>query len=251
MSERDGSDDAGDGDSGIDKEALREELREKYERDERERESTRRMSDLLLKGATMTNAHCGTCGDPLFTQNGTTFCPSCHGGPEGVDGPDLEGESDATTAGTDEPAAGTDRSETGASHDRPAETERMASGDEGVDTSSTPASPSETADSGSVATGSTDDDAELTLGTDRIASGTHRSADSSTPDRDPTGRTPDRRVDDRPPARPDDTLASARANLERALEKFAAEAAAADDPRYARDCLAAAREAGEALETVR
>ncbi len=33
------------------------------------------------QGATMTNSHCGTCGDPLFQQNGTTFCPSCHGTP--------------------------------------------------------------------------------------------------------------------------------------------------------------------------
>lgn len=74
-----------DDDGGIDKEALREELREKYEADDAERDATQRMSDLLLKGATMTNSHCGTCGDPLFRQNGTTFCPTCHGGPEGVE----------------------------------------------------------------------------------------------------------------------------------------------------------------------
>jgi len=46
-------------------------------------------------------------------------------------------------------------------------------------------------------------------------------------------------------------LETARDALVRTLEKFAAEAAAADDPRYARDCLEAAREAGETLSTLR
>ncbi|ELY70442.1 hypothetical protein C488_18550, partial [Natrinema pellirubrum DSM 15624] len=78
--------------SDFDKEAEREKLREKYEQDQKEREATQRMSDLLLKGATMTNAHCGTCGDPLFQQNGTTFCPSCHGNPDAVEGTDLEAQ---------------------------------------------------------------------------------------------------------------------------------------------------------------
>ncbi|MFC6767638.1 Sjogren's syndrome/scleroderma autoantigen 1 family protein, partial [Natrinema soli] len=79
--------------SDFDKEAEREKLREKYERDKAEREATQRMSDLLLKGATMTNAHCGTCGDPLFQHEGTTFCPSCHGNPDAVEGTGLEAQS--------------------------------------------------------------------------------------------------------------------------------------------------------------
>jgi len=74
--------------SDFDKEAEREKLREKYEQDKEERKATQRMSDLLLKGATMTNAHCGTCGDPLFQHEGTTFCPSCHGNPDAVEGRD-------------------------------------------------------------------------------------------------------------------------------------------------------------------
>ncbi|MFB6084337.1 MAG: Sjogren's syndrome/scleroderma autoantigen 1 family protein [Halorientalis sp.] len=63
--------------SDFDKEAEREKLREKYEHDEDDREATERMSDLLLKGATMTNAHCGTCGDPIFRYEGQEFCPTC------------------------------------------------------------------------------------------------------------------------------------------------------------------------------
>ena len=225
--------DAGD-DEGIDKEALREELREKYERDERERESTQRMSDLLLKGATMTNAHCGTCGDPLFQQNGTTFCPSCHGGPEAVEGTGLEdatddvaSDEDASTAGTspdvDEP--GTDRTE-------------PSPGDESP---SSPDRPSEDGPTGPA-------DRQPRAPEANTASGDVNRAD-------PAGSSPT--TDHRPPARPtpraapSDEFATARDSLQRALEKFAAEAASTDDPRYARDCLEAAREASETLDTLR
>ncbi|MFD1646785.1 Sjogren's syndrome/scleroderma autoantigen 1 family protein [Haloarchaeobius litoreus] len=63
----------------FDKEAEREKLREQFASEEQEREQTRRMSELLLKGATMTNRHCDRCGDPIFRQNGQEFCPSCQG----------------------------------------------------------------------------------------------------------------------------------------------------------------------------
>ncbi|WP_435177511.1 Sjogren's syndrome/scleroderma autoantigen 1 family protein [Halorussus sp. AFM4] len=64
-------------DSGFDKEAEREKLREKYERDRKDRENTRRMSELLLQGATMTGKHCDQCGDPIFRYDGREFCPTC------------------------------------------------------------------------------------------------------------------------------------------------------------------------------
>ncbi|OAQ53146.1 hypothetical protein HTG_09955, partial [Natrinema mahii] len=103
--------------SDFDKEAEREKLREKYEQDKKEREATQRMSDLLLKGATMTNAHCGTCGDPLFQQNGTTFCPSCHGNPDAVEGTDLEAQpaEGAASEGSDDERAESASTETAAS----------------------------------------------------------------------------------------------------------------------------------------
>lgn len=71
--------------SEFDKEAEREKLREKYEKEKEDRKATQRMSDLLLKGARMTNKHCGVCADPFFEMDDTLFCPSCHGGPEGVE----------------------------------------------------------------------------------------------------------------------------------------------------------------------
>ena len=54
----------------FDKEAEREKLRRQLEREEEAREATEHMSDLLLKGATMTNKHCGECGDPIFRYQG-------------------------------------------------------------------------------------------------------------------------------------------------------------------------------------
>lgn len=62
--------------SDFDKEAEREKLRERFEDDD-EDQMTARMSELLLQGATMTNTHCDTCGNPLFRHNGQTFCPHC------------------------------------------------------------------------------------------------------------------------------------------------------------------------------
>lgn len=63
--------------SEFDKEAEREKLRKKFEKEEKDREATQRMSELLLKGATMTNIHCDVCGDPLFRSDGQAFCPTC------------------------------------------------------------------------------------------------------------------------------------------------------------------------------
>ncbi|MEA5388710.1 Sjogren's syndrome/scleroderma autoantigen 1 family protein [Haloarculaceae archaeon H-GB11] len=81
--------------SDFDKEAERERLREKYERDKAKREATEQMSDLLLKGATMTNAHCGECGDPIFRHEGQEFCPTCQTVLDDGSAPESEAESDA------------------------------------------------------------------------------------------------------------------------------------------------------------
>lgn len=61
----------------FDKEAEREKLKEKYEQDKQKRQATEQMSELLLQGATMTNAHCSECGDPVFRYDGQEFCPTC------------------------------------------------------------------------------------------------------------------------------------------------------------------------------
>ena len=243
--------------SDFDKEAEREKLREKYERDKEERQATQRMSDLLLKGATMTNAHCGTCGDPLFQQNDTTFCPSCHGNPDAVEGTDLEAQ-----PAEESPDSG------GTAQSGDAESARASAGD---------------ADSaGSEQAASRDERSRSTREPDQPATGdapADTAADSTTPSRD--GRTPsaqsessappqsesppsasdaddsrrsssDGRVSGEPSAaRPAGDLETAHASLVQALEKFAAKAADTDDPRYAKECLEAAREASETLETLR
>lgn len=70
----------------FDKEAEREKLREKYADEQKDRESTQRMSDLLLQGATMTNKHCDACGDPIFRYEGQEFCASCQAAGQAASG---------------------------------------------------------------------------------------------------------------------------------------------------------------------
>ncbi|MGQ3721971.1 Sjogren's syndrome/scleroderma autoantigen 1 family protein [Natrialba aegyptia] len=257
--------------SDFDKEAEREKLREKYERDKAEREATQRMSDLLLKGATMTNSHCGTCGDPLFQQDGTTFCPSCHGNPDAVQGTELEAEP-ADGAAT-ERAAGEDPAA-----DRNGESdERDAAGEPDADDSArrnrmrTHGSerPREQLDPDRGADVS--DRAEPTdePTTETVEPTQPRQPATAAPSHQPS--TPDRRSSSRVDAAGSDApagtgtgtgtprrstdgdseLEAARESLRRALEKFAGEAAATDDPRYATACLEAAREASETLSTLR
>jgi uncharacterized Zn finger protein (UPF0148 family) len=79
--------------SDFDKEKEREKLREKYERDQEKREATEEMSELLLKGATMTNAHCSNCGDPIFRYDGQEFCATCQQ-PVEREQPDEDEETD-------------------------------------------------------------------------------------------------------------------------------------------------------------
>ncbi len=237
--------------SDFDKEAEREKLREKYERDKKEREATQRMSDLLLKGATMTNAHCGTCGDPLFQENGTTFCPSCHGNPDAVDGTDLEAQpaegqpaTDQSTA--DQPASDTAETGADAAADAGAEptTVRHRRGDDGA-RDTRPEMAASSADPEPQSSTAPPRDRQSTAGSDAesapVTASDGRSADAA----------PSRRAPAASPSSVDGDLEAARDELVRALEKFAAEAAATDDPRYARDCLEAAREASETLSTLR
>jgi uncharacterized Zn finger protein (UPF0148 family) len=110
--------------SGFDEEAERERLREKYERDQEKRANTQRMSELLLKGATMTNSHCDDCGDPIFRHDGREFCPTCRadaGGetdatPETVAAPagaDADADADTETAPDDGSRAADEASTTG------------------------------------------------------------------------------------------------------------------------------------------
>lgn len=97
-------------DEPFDKEAEREKLRQQLAAEEEDRQSTQHMSELLLKGATMTNRHCDQCGDPLFRHEGREFCPSCGrqraaeggAGTEQAEADEAAGDGGATAA-TDAP----------------------------------------------------------------------------------------------------------------------------------------------------
>ncbi|WP_207586489.1 Sjogren's syndrome/scleroderma autoantigen 1 family protein [Halomontanus rarus] len=251
--------------SDFDKEAEREKLREKYERDKADREATQHMSDLLLKGATMTNTHCGVCGDPLFRQDGTTFCPSCHGGPGAVDGQaKAQGQGQGQAQGSVPQQEGAN-----AGAGTPAES---GAADAGADTT-------ETADADTAASDRTQDPT-ASPATDRSSadsSGTQIDVSSPSPDSrssDPTrpsipaaGSAPDESTPSQsgtngmsnagrptPPSTANHSsgdLADARAALRETLAYFSQEAAATDDPRYATECLEAAREAAETLSALR
>jgi len=222
---------------GFDKEAEREKLREKFAEDEQKREHTQRMSELLLKGATMTNRHCEDCGDPIFRHDGREFCPSCGNEVGGAAGANAEGTS--TEAAADSPTAA----------DSPAAANATPEG--GADAGAGTANP----DAGTV-----DPDADTTDAAAPSGRGEPRQSEPrrSPPDqhsgteRSAPQRSEPRRAESGRPASsgsPDDAagLDGARASLTRTLTRFARAAEETDDPRRARDHLEAAREAAEAL----
>ncbi|MEF8975235.1 MAG: Sjogren's syndrome/scleroderma autoantigen 1 family protein [Halapricum sp.] len=235
--------------SDFDEEAERERLREQYEHEQQKREATERMSELLLKGATMTNAHCETCGDPLFRYEGQTFCPTCQevvsddGARTGTDSEGTANESPAaseeegTSESTDANASGSEREQTTGA----AGTAEPRSGE-----------------------GRSDPTAEADRAED---TGAESESASDLPERRERARVPDRdrRPSDRlrrpdPPVRrgsadegtpetpaPGEDLSAARESLRRSITRFAREAERADDPRRAREHLEAAHEAADAL----
>ncbi|MEE6210669.1 Sjogren's syndrome/scleroderma autoantigen 1 family protein [Salarchaeum sp. III] len=84
----------------FDREEEKRQLREKYARDQQDREVTGRMSDLLLQGATMTNKHCDRCGSPIFRQNDEEFCPTCRAEDNQSEPADGTGDEPATADAT-------------------------------------------------------------------------------------------------------------------------------------------------------
>ena len=221
--------------SDFDKEAEREKLREKYEQEE-DREATEQMSELLLKGATMTNAHCSDCGDPIFRYDGQEFCPTC------------EKPVDRGTNSDDQ--AGTDNVEVTA----PSDDARVQFGGQ-EPSAEQPTDPAEqTADPAHTDDQSTPEHAEpgqTGTAADQQAEETTRSA----PSLDPSA---DTRVDVPKPATSGEaagaagdvasSVASARASLARTADRFARAAEATEDPAVAREHLEAAREAAAALD---
>jgi hypothetical protein len=241
----------------FDREAEREKLREQFGEEEADREHSQRLSELLLKGATMTNRHCTECGDPIFRHDGREFCPSCRrevaaaetqqataGGaaaenPLADDGEDIavepttdghEGAApDAPTAADAAATTDDEADETGTGGEPSASVEMP---DETPDTPQTPDSPRASDAAGTPAGGAS---------TPTAAPGR---ADAGTPSQPPTtsGTT--------------DTggsggLLPARQHLTRTVNRLAEQAAAEEDPGRKREFLAATREAAEALAAVR
>ncbi|WP_128476965.1 Sjogren's syndrome/scleroderma autoantigen 1 family protein [Halorussus pelagicus] len=250
-------------DSGFDKEAEREKLREKYGDDDADRENTRRMSELLLKGATMTGKHCDNCGDPIFRHDGQEFCPTCqHEAQQARSAnadPNQSGErtdESPQTAGAADPANGTKSTDAadptnavdaaGAGADRGAtdqqsddepriEINDVRVADQHADRSNVRRPPSQVGDA----------DESRRHGPDRTSGAhdhTHRHAQGASA-RDAGAR----RASARPQSDDAGDLAPARDALVRTLSDLAHRAEETDDVARARELLGATREAAEAL----
>jgi hypothetical protein len=258
-----GTDEDPNGTDDFDKEAEREKLREQYERDQKRREATQHMSDLLLKGATMTNAHCDECGSPIFRYDGEAFCPTCAGtrevpDAEGGGGEPAESGGQAAGAGGQTAGASGERAEGAAG---PGSADVDGPGDDGREgrpgTSQTDPSSAHRVASPGAATGGDDEVAGATAPTgddeEMDLEAARRRLDERAPSRSPAGGATDRQADTPrtagSPVRQGEvpSMAQSRASLRRAIVSLSEQAAQSDDPGRAHNLLKGAREAAEAL----
>ena len=220
--------------SDFDKEAEREKLREKYGQQEENRKATEQMSELLLKGATMTNAHCTDCGDPVFRYDGQEFCPTCQkpvarGQPAEDGSADTDGDHIEVADPSDEATVQFGDGATGSEQNAPAD------GPEDGAPETSAGDPSNVAAA---------QEADQTTST---PTGDRHSAQTTTADHPPTSTQPRDSADGSMTAQ----LSAAESSLAATVHRFAQRAADTDDPRRAREHLKAAREAAEALDAVR
>ncbi|NIB98193.1 Sjogren's syndrome/scleroderma autoantigen 1 family protein [Halobacterium sp. R2-5] len=212
-----------DTDDGFDEEAVREELREKYEDDDRG--ETERMSELLLQGATMTNQHCDRCGNPIFRYEGQSFCPNCQQAAE-----QGQAAGQGQTAGqqdTSQQQADGQQPEPEPSADARANDQQVREASEASrQVRETSQQPQETAQQAGDAAG---------------AAGGRESASPPPSQNQP-------RQSGQSGGAPSGEGAAA---LESSIAALARRAAGTDDPRRAREFLEAAREAAEALDALR
>jgi uncharacterized Zn finger protein (UPF0148 family) len=246
--------------SDFDEEAERERLREKYERDQQRREATEQMSELLLQGATMTNAHCSECNDPIFRYDGQEFCPTCEKpvdrGTNGTGDPDEDATGDVDESEDHEEIQITS----------PDDSARVAFGSDAEEQPQPAPNDSQRRDrpqdpdSQDPSTDRPDDGTERGRQTRRQA-GTERERMSDDLTRQTDNRSPrggdDTQTHSVPgvdPERPDShdsQVMAARDSLERTLASFARRAETTDDPQRAREYLAVAREAAETMAALR
>ncbi|SIR53960.1 Sjogren's syndrome/scleroderma autoantigen 1 (Autoantigen p27) [Haladaptatus litoreus] len=207
--------------SDFDKEAEREKLRQQYEAEKEERKATQRMSELLLQGATMTGKHCDTCGDPIFRQNGTEFCPTCQ-----------QQQPAGETPAESESAQNADNQER--------QTEETAS----AEVPSADATNIEVEQSNAETTGQSAPSGQSTAPSNQPRRASPSQADTS------NGRSPEPRTAVEQNERGAGDLAEARNALVRKLTRLAMEAEQTDDVGRARELLAATREGAEALDAL-
>jgi len=220
--------------SDFDKEAEREKLREKYGDDADDRAATEQMSELLLKGATMTNAHCNNCGDPIFRYDDQEFCPTCQ---QPVDRGDADGAADSepnedniemTTPSDDATVQFGDQSGTSDDSEPSAQAHGRGSTAEPPATDDSPADVEQSHVAPSVDPATTDTASSSSVD------------QSAVPPSDPTRQ--------RGETAASDHLANAQTLLAQTIETYAQRARDADSPRQAQAYLEAAREAAATLD---
>ena len=239
--------------SDFDEEAERKRLREKYEKDEERRKETQQMSELLLKGATMTNRHCDECGAPIFRYQGQEFCPSCQrvAGGEQAQAGGVGAEGGAASEAAESPGASRSPEPTAEAADATAGAQREPESIE-VDAVS-PAERSAEAEADQIPdAGATPSSAASTPSTESTANGRHESATATATPRPEATAAPDSegRTEGVSTAGGAADRQTARESLLRALTRHAQLAEQTDDPRRASEHLSAAREAAEALDVL-
>jgi len=230
----------------FDREAERRKLEEKFGEEE-DREQTERLSELLLKGATMTDIHCPECGDPVFRHEGRQFCPSCQREVAG-------GQGQQATAGQ---AAARDPLADDGSEPEPAtdghSVEVETPGDAGDGATDGPApDEGERPD----ATADTAGDADAATSAQSGQGAPRQPSEGQTAPATPQGGAGATDPAVQAPTTPQaggtaSGLLPARQHLTRTVNRLAEQATAEEDPGRKREFLAATREAAEALAAVR
>ena len=218
--------------SDFDKEAEREKLRKKYADDEDDRADTKRMSELLLKGATMTNQHCDTCGDPLFSHNDRTFCPTCQ-----ADSQQSAAQSDGTQQPTPEQSGNADQQQPPNAELTPEQPANSTP----QPTQSTPTHPATNGQPTQADTQSETNTSSATQSSPPTATQSSRSR----PQPSQSTTQPSSQA-----TAGDSGLRDARQSLTATVTRFSQRAAETDDPRRAKELLSAAREAAETLRAL-
>jgi len=239
--------------SEFDEEAERERLRQKYEQDKEKRETTERMSELLLQGATMTNAHCSACGNPVFRYEGQEFCATCE---QPVDRDD-DGGDDAVEVTAPDDGRVVFGDETDAADSAPGTdgdgTDRGATRNEGQAGTATRKRDSRNRDADAGGTTEERPRAEDGSPPPRDADRTATQSTGSEPEPSPSAnRQPETlQSTGESSAVTDANVETARASLVRVLTAASRRAENADDPRRALEHVELARETAETLAALR